>query len=75
MPLAKTLPLATPPLPTQADTKEQKTIDKLTLPVEYRFKYQGLPDGSKAILLVPSVEESERRRKDERHGEADVDEP
>jgi hypothetical protein len=53
MPLSKTLPLTTPPLPSQADTKEQATIDKLTLPVEYSFKYYPQPNG-KWLLLVPS---------------------
>jgi hypothetical protein len=55
MPLSKTLPLTTPPLPSQADTQEQKTVDKLTLPVEYSFKYQKLTDGTEAIILVPAT--------------------
>jgi hypothetical protein len=53
MPLSKTLPLTTPPLPSQADKQEQKTIDNLTVPVEYAFKYQKLSDGTQALILAP----------------------
>jgi hypothetical protein len=52
-PLAKTLPLATPPLPTSADTSEAGTIDRLTLPTEYGFQYQPLGDGTQAMILTP----------------------
>jgi hypothetical protein len=54
-PLSRTLPLATPPLPSAADTKESGTIDRLTLPVEYSFLYQELPDKTQAIVLTPSA--------------------
>jgi hypothetical protein len=54
-PLRKTLPLAAPPLPTSPDTKESSTIDKLTLPVEYGFQYQLLPDKTQALILTPST--------------------
>ena len=37
-PLADTLPLAKPPLPTAPDPTEKATIDKLTLPTVYSFK-------------------------------------
>jgi hypothetical protein len=53
-PIAKTLPLTTPPLPTSADSKESNTIDKLTLPAEYGFQYQLLPNKTQAIILAPS---------------------
>jgi hypothetical protein len=53
-PLASTLPLATPPLPSQPDPKESATIDKLTLPVEYGFQYQTLSNGTAAMILTPS---------------------
>jgi len=55
MPLSKTLPLTTPPLPSQADTKEQKTVDALTLPVEYSFRYQKLTNDTEAIILAPAT--------------------
>ncbi len=53
-PLAATLPLASPPLPSQPDPKESATIDKLTLPVEYGFQYQTLTDGTTAMVLTPT---------------------
>lgn len=53
-PLSKTLPLDPPPLPTQSDKKEQETIDRLTVPVEYGFEFQALPDKTEAIVLTPS---------------------
>jgi hypothetical protein len=52
-PLAKTLPLATPPLPTDPDTKEAATIDKLTLPAVYQYNYQQLQDASALLVLNP----------------------
>ena len=53
MPLSKTLPLETPPLPSQTDAKEQKTIDNLTLPVEYAFKPEAVGNGTEALILAP----------------------
>ena len=53
-PLSKTLPLAKPPLPSQADSRESTTVDRLTLPVEYAFGYQPLPNGTDAIILTPT---------------------
>jgi hypothetical protein len=50
-PLAKTLPLAKPPLPTEADPSEAATIDKLTLPAIYKFQYQQLQDASALLVL------------------------
>lgn len=55
MPLAKTLPLESPPLPSQTDAQESKAIDKLTLPVEYGFKYQKISTGNEAMILAPST--------------------
>jgi hypothetical protein len=52
-PLAKTLPLATPPLPTSADTAEASTIDKLTLPAVYKYQLQQLQDASALLVLNP----------------------
>jgi hypothetical protein len=54
-PLAATLPLASPPLPSQADPKESHTIDALTLPVEYGFQYQALTGGTEAMILTPAT--------------------
>jgi hypothetical protein len=53
-PLARTLPLPKPPLPSQPDSKESTTIDRLTLPVEYSFGYQPLSNGTDALILTPT---------------------
>jgi len=52
-PLRKTLPLEKPPLPTNPDTKEASTIDKLTLPAVYSYNYQQLQDASALLVLNP----------------------
>jgi hypothetical protein len=52
-PLAKTLPLVKPPLPTDPDLKEAGTIDKLTLPAVYSYNYQQLQDASALLVLNP----------------------
>jgi hypothetical protein len=52
-PLAKTLPLVKPPLPTDPDLKEAATIDKLTLPAVYSYNYQQLQDASALLVLNP----------------------
>jgi hypothetical protein len=52
-PLARTLPLTTPPLPTSTDRAEAATIDRLTLPMEYGFQYKALGDGTQAMILTP----------------------
>jgi hypothetical protein len=54
-PIRKTLPLATPPLPSSADGEESGTIDKLTLPIEYGFQFQLLPNKTQAIILTPNT--------------------
>lgn len=53
-PLSKTLPLASPPLPSKSDTRESALIDRLTLPVEYSFGYQPLSNGTDALILTPT---------------------
>ena len=52
-PLKETLPLTSPPLPTQPDAKEKATIDKLTLPVLFHYQVQPLRDGTDALVLTP----------------------
>jgi hypothetical protein len=52
-PLSKTLPLATPPLPTSPDKQEAATIDKLTVKHAYKFQYQLLQDESALLVLNP----------------------
>jgi hypothetical protein len=52
-PLSKTLPLLTPPLPTNADKKEAATIDRLTLPAVFSYNYQQLQDASALLVLSP----------------------
>jgi hypothetical protein len=54
-PLSKTLPLATPPLPTSADTMEQSMIDKLTLPHMFTYSLTALQTGGAALILDPAV--------------------
>jgi hypothetical protein len=52
-PLAKTLPLVKPPLPTAPDNQEAATIDKLTLPAVYTYSLQQLQDASALLVLNP----------------------
>ncbi|MEI8105036.1 MAG: hypothetical protein WCH31_04230 [Actinomycetes bacterium] len=54
-PLLKTLPLATPPLPTAADAAEAATIDKLTLKTVFTYQLTELQDGSAALILDPAT--------------------
>src|SRR5262249_61074855 len=54
-PLNKTLPLDTPPLPTAADTVEQSTIDKLTLPHMFTYELTALQTGGAALILDPAT--------------------
>jgi hypothetical protein len=51
-PLDQTLAAKTP-LPTQTDTAEKTTIDKLTLPALYSYSLAALQDGSAALVLNP----------------------
>jgi hypothetical protein len=52
-PLSKTLPLATPPLPSSPDAEEAPTIDRLTLPAIYHYSLQQLQDASALLVLNP----------------------
>lgn len=52
-PLRDTLPLTKPPLPSDSDTKEAATIDKLTVPAIYSYNYQQLQDASALLVLNP----------------------
>ena len=53
-PLAKTLPLTTPPLPGASDSAEVSTIDKLTLPHMFTYELQALPAGGAVLILDPA---------------------
>jgi len=54
-PLNKTLPLATPPLPTAEDLAEAGTIDKLTLKNMFSYELTALQTGGAAIVLDPAA--------------------
>jgi hypothetical protein len=54
-PLAQTLKLAEPPLPTQADATEGTTIDQLTLPSLFSYELQALQTGGAALVLDPTT--------------------
>jgi hypothetical protein len=54
-PLSRTLPLATPPLPSAPDEIEKKTIDKLTLPHMFTYTLTALQTGGAALILDPAV--------------------
>ena len=51
LPLHSTLPLRTPPLPTQSDNAESATIDQLT--PTFNYSLTALPTGGAAIVLDP----------------------
>jgi hypothetical protein len=52
-PLRTTLPLKTPPLPTDSDPTEAATIDQLTLPNIFNYSLQALQTGGAAFVLDP----------------------
>jgi hypothetical protein len=52
-PLAKTLPLARPPLPNEPDPTEKAAIDGITLPALYSYTLQQLQDASALLVLAP----------------------
>jgi hypothetical protein len=55
-PISQTLPLATPPLPTNPDPREKATIDRLTNPVEFSLiQYKSLGDGTQALIISPTT--------------------
>jgi hypothetical protein len=53
-PLRTTLQRTTPPLPTENNTGEAKTIDELTLPA-FSYQMQSLQTGGAAIVLDPAT--------------------
>ena len=53
-PLRTTLQRATPPLPTENNPGEAKTIDELTLPA-FSYQMQSLQTGGAAIVLDPAT--------------------
>ncbi|MEA2386699.1 MAG: hypothetical protein QOJ22_873 [Thermoleophilaceae bacterium] len=53
MPLAKTLSLATPPLPDAEDLGEAATIDRLTSKKVFSYELQALQTGGAALVLDP----------------------
>jgi hypothetical protein len=54
-PLAQTLSSSPAPLPTDPDTSEKSTIDKLTLPYLYTYQLQALQTGGAALILAPAT--------------------
>ena len=54
-PISKTLPLATPPLPSSSDTTEASSIDKLTLPHMFTYSLTALQTGGAALILDPAA--------------------
>lgn len=52
-PLAKTLPLAKPPLPNEPDPTEKAAVDGITLPALYSYTLQQLQDASALLVLAP----------------------
>jgi hypothetical protein len=52
-PLRNTLPLQNPPLPSEPDSKEAATIDRLTIPALYSYRLQQLQDASALLVLDP----------------------
>jgi hypothetical protein len=54
-PLRATLPLNTPPLPTQSDLGEAATIDQLTLSSTFNYQLQALQSGGAALVLDPQT--------------------
>jgi hypothetical protein len=54
-PLAETLKLAAPPLPTEVDATEGTTIDELTLPSLFSYELTALQTGGAALVLDPAT--------------------
>ena len=54
-PLSKTLSSVPAPLPTDPDTSEAATIDRLTLPYLYTYQLQALQAGGAALILDPAT--------------------
>jgi hypothetical protein len=53
-PLSQTLSSSPAPLPSDPDTSEKTTIDKLTLPYYYTYALQALQTGGAALILAPA---------------------
>jgi pimeloyl-ACP methyl ester carboxylesterase len=53
VPLDRTLPLSTPPLPTAADTAERSTIERLAFPHFYFDYVRDVNDGGADLVLTP----------------------
>ena len=54
-PLARTLPLTVPPLPTAPDASERSRIDRLTLPRLFAYSVTRLSDGTSELALSPDA--------------------
>jgi hypothetical protein len=54
-PLAQTLSLPNPPLPTESDDSEATTIDDLTLPSVFSYELTALQTGGAALVLDPAT--------------------
>lgn len=53
-PLGRTLPQAKTPLQGVVSKTEQRTVDELTVPRQFRFQFQQEQDGASALVLVPA---------------------
>ena len=62
VPLARTLPLATPPLPTAEDAAERSTIDRLADRYLYYEYTREIHDGSSELVLTPTSSRSRTSR-------------
>jgi hypothetical protein len=54
-PIDRTLPAGKTPLPTDADTPEAATIDRLTLPHLFTYSLQPLQGGGAVLILDPAT--------------------
>src|SRR5581483_7210052 len=54
-PLSQTLSSSPAPLPTDPDTSEASTIDKLTLPHLFTYSLTALQGGGAALILDPAT--------------------
>ncbi len=54
-PLARTLPLTVPPLPSAPDAAEGSRIDRLTLPRLFAYSVTRLSDGTSELTLSPDA--------------------
>ena len=54
MPLRRTLPRARTVVPNALSANEQRTVDTLTYPREFRFGFQNGQNGALVLVLVPA---------------------